>query len=62
MKPTKMNVLGAAIRVGEESTDLAIKRSLKILLLRKLIWRGLNQLKQGRPDQARKTLEEALRE
>jgi hypothetical protein len=61
MDPRKMNALDAAVKVGEESTTLAIRHGLKIMQLQRAMWQALNQLRRGLPDRARRTLEEALK-
>jgi hypothetical protein len=49
-----------AQRIGEANAEQAIHNANEAKLLRRTIWRALGQLRAGRPDLARITLEQRV--
>lgn len=54
-------LLDAACRAGDRQIDQIVEKTNELRSLRRAMWRALNQLRAGRPDTARRTLQEALR-
>ena len=54
-------LIDEAFRIGEQHGNRAIKLSFEIGILRRAMWRALHQLRQGRHDAARNTLEQTLK-
>jgi hypothetical protein len=53
-------LLETAVQIGDEHSRRAIKLANDLRALRNMIWRVLIQLRAGRVDQARQTLEQQL--
>jgi hypothetical protein len=50
-----------ACRIGEEHSQRAIKFANEVKALRRVIWKALSQLRSGRIEQARRTLEQQIK-
>ena len=55
------SMLETACRLGEQHGDRAIKLAIEVGDLRRIMWRALSQLRADRPNDARHTLEQALK-
>lgn len=55
-----LRLLDAACRAGDAQTDAIVAKNNELRALRRSAWRALVQLRAGRADSARRTLQEAL--
>ena len=60
MSPDERSVLDGALKVGEASTNMAIKYSMQVRELRRAMMLSILQLKSGQPARALESLEAAI--
>jgi hypothetical protein len=53
-------LLDAACRAGDAQVDTIVAKNNELRSLRRVMWRALSDLRSGRIDSARQTLEQAL--